>query len=283
VGDGAGVDVEDVPVQVPVDVPVDAPVEEPLGACVGERLREARAAAGMTLEQVSASTRIRVPLLLDLEADRLGSPASAVYTRGHLRAVASVLGVDPAPIVRVFDARIGATAPCLPVVPEPVPAPRRPSGSLSVPVPAPPDRTSPRWLLASLAGTTVLVALLAIGTAGGDADREPGRALTRSQAASAPEPDPPSAAPAPAPVRAALELRATGRSWLTVRNRGGVELFGGTVEAGWTRRFEDPVALTVRIGSAAAVSAACAGAPVPSGTEGVPVTLRCAPQGLARQ
>ncbi|HEY0135944.1 MAG TPA: helix-turn-helix domain-containing protein, partial [Nannocystis sp.] len=151
--DGQGIDVE--------DVPVHSPVEDAGEASVGERLRQARTAAGLTLEQVSAGTRIRVPLLRELEADRLGPASSAVYTRGHIRAIAAVVGVDPAPIVRLFDDRVGATAPSLPVVAEPVPAPRRPTGSLSVPVSAPPDRTEPRWLVASLAGVTVLVALLA--------------------------------------------------------------------------------------------------------------------------
>ena len=260
----------------------DVPVDEGSERSVGERLREARVAAGMTLEQVSAGTRIRVPLLRDLEADRLGPPSSAVYTRGHIRAIASVVGTDPAPVVRVFDRHIGATAPSLPVVADPVPAPRRPSGSLSVPLPAPPDRTQPRWLLASLAGATVLVALLAVDLLSGGPDREPEQALTRSQAAATPSPT--AAAPAPPPpATAALELRATGRSWLSVRNRGGSELFAGIVDGGWTRRFEDPVALTVRVGNAAALSASCAGAPVAPGAEGVPVTLRCAPQGLVRQ
>ena len=260
----------------------DVPVEEGSERSVGERLREARVAAGMTLEQVSAGTRIRVPLLRDLEGDRLGPPSSAVYTRGHIRAIASVVGVDPAPIVRVFDRHIGASAPALPVVADPVPAPRRPSGSLSVPLPAPPDRTQPRWLLASLAGATVLVAIIAVDLLSGGPDREPEQALTRAQAAATPSPTA-AAPPPPAPKAAALDLRATGRAWLSVRNRGGSELFAGIVDGGWTRRFEDPVALTVRVGNAAAVSASCAGAPVAPGVEGVPVTLRCAPHGLVRQ
>jgi cytoskeletal protein RodZ len=274
VGDAERVSVEDVPATRAPEAPE---------ASVGELLRQARTAAGMTLDQVSAGTRIRVPLLRDLEADRLGPPSSAVYTRGHIRAIASVVGVDAAPIVRVFDERIGATAPSLPVVPEPVPAPRRPTSALSVPVPAPPDRTEPRWLAASLAGVTVLVALLAIGVfSGDDPDRGSEQAFTASQGSTA-EPTATAPAAAPAPVKAALDLRATGQSWLSVRNRGGVELFSGLVDAGWSRRFEDPVALTVRVGNAAAVTAACAGAPVPSGGEGEAVTLRCVPEGLARR
>jgi cytoskeletal protein RodZ len=273
VHDGDGIDVE------------DAPVVEASDATVGARLREARAAAGMTLEQVSAGTRIRVPLLRELEADRLGQPSSAVYTRGHIRAIASVVGTDPAPIVRAFDDRIGAHAPSLPVRADPVPAPRQPTDGLSVPVSAPPDRTQPRWLAASLAGVTVLVALLAVGIFGGrdDPDGDTEQALRRSQAEATSAPVAPTVAPPPPPAKAALDLRATGRSWLSVRNRGGAELFTGTVDAGWTQRFEDPVAVTVRVGNAAAITAACASAPTPSGGEGEPVTLRCAPQGLARQ
>ena len=259
------------------------PGDEGSERSVGERLREARVAAGMTLEQVSAGTRIRVPLLRDLEADRLGPPSSAVYTRGHIRAIASVVGTDPAPVVRVFDRHIGASAPSLQVAAEPVPAPRRPSASLSVPLPAPPDRTQPRWLLASLAGATVLVAIVAVDLFSGGPDREPEQALTRAQAAATPSPTAAAPPPPPPPVAAALDLRATGRSWLSVRNRGGSELFSGIVDGGWTRRFEDPVAVTVRVGNAAAVAASCAGAPVAPGAEGAPVTLRCAPQGLVRQ
>lgn len=272
--DGESVDVE--------DVPVHDTTQADAGPSVGELLREARSAAAMTLEQVSAGTRIRVPVLRDLEDDRLGPPASAVYARGHIRAIASVVGADPAPIVRVFDERIGAAAPSLPVVADPVPAPRRPTGGLSVPVSAPPDRTQPRWLVASLAGATVLVALLVIDLTSNDSDRGPEQALTVSGTVSTPTPAPAPPSAAPVPV-AALDLQATGRSWLSVRNRGDVELFGGVVEAGWSRRFEDPVALTVRVGNAAAVSASCAGAPVPPGEQGVPVTLRCVPEGLARQ
>ena len=272
--DGQGIDVE--------DVPVDSP--DPQGPSVGEQLRAARTAAGLTLEQVSAGTRIRVPLLRELEADRLGPASNAVYTRGHIRAIAAVVGIDPTPVVRDFDARIGASAPSLPVVPDPVPAPRRPTASLSVPVSAPPDRTEPRWLLASLAGVAVLVALLAVGIFGGgdDPDRDTEQALTRAQSEATAAPTTAAPTPAAAPT-AALDLRATGRSWLSVRNRGGSELFSGTVEAGWTQRFADPVALTVRVGNAAAVSASCAGTPVAPGGEGVPLTLRCLPGGLAPQ
>ena len=116
------------------------------------------------------------------------------------------------------------------------------------------------------------------GGDGDDAGQE--QALTTPQAVSSTVA--PQAAQAP-PPKATLVLEAKGRSWLTVRNRGDARLFEGEVDAGWTRRFEDPVKLGVRIGNSAAVAVSCAGAPaqVP-GAEGVALTLRCLPGGVQR-
>ena len=260
------------------DVETSGPAHEP----VGEHLREARLRAGMTLEQVSAATRIRVPVLRELEDDHLGPAGSAVYARGHIRAIASAVGVDPVPLVRAFDARVGAAAPSAVVVPQTVPAPRQPTNSLSVPVAAAPERAQPRWLSASLVGLVVLVGLLALGTAGGDEEREIDRAASRQQAVA--DAAAPQAAEQPAPAaQATLVLEATGRSWLSVRNRGSVRLFEGQVEAGWTHRFADPVALTVRVGNAASVRASCGtGAVQEPGEQGVALTLRCLPRGFER-
>lgn len=252
---------------------------------VGERLRAVRQAAGLSVEQVCATTRIRPPVLRDLEADRLGTPGTAVYTRGHIRAVARAVGADPGPLVRAFDEQIGASPPSLPLSrPAPVPVPRRPSGGLSVPLSAPPERSQPRWLTAALAVLTVLVALLLIGSLSRE-EPEPGDALTAQRAASTPAP-PPTAAPSPSPppappTTADVVLTARGTSWLSVAGGTGT-LFEGTVEQGWTQRFADPAQVHVRIGNAAGVDASCGGTPAPAGAEGTVVELTCTRQGLLR-
>lgn len=252
---------------------------------VGDRLRAARVAAGLSLEQVSARTRIRVPVLRQLEDDQLGTAGTAVYTRGHLRAIAAAVGIDPAPLVRALDERVGASAPAA-LVPAPVPVPMQPAGRLSVPRSAPPERQQPRWLTACLAVLAVLVVLLGVGVLG---DETPDRtdALLVPRAGTVAEPDPsPTVAPRPsaaAPAQAVLSLEASGPSWLSVRNRGGYPLFEGTVPPGWSRTFSDPKALTVRVGNAAAVAVSCAKEPAAAqGGEGTALTLRCTPQGLSR-
>ena len=251
---------------------------------VGMRLRAAREAAGLTVEQVCATTRIRPQVLCDLERDQLGTPGTAVYTRGHIRAVARAVGADPHPLVQAFDRQIGASPPSLPVTrPASVPAPRQAGRGLSVPVAAPPERSSPRWLTAAVAVLAVLVALLLVGSVTGEEPDEVATGTETVPTSAAPPPAPATAAPAPAePARAELVLAAEGTSWLSVR-AGEATMFEGTVEPGWTQRFADPTRVEVRIGNAAAVSSSCGGDPVAGGAEGAVLELACTPQGLVRQ
>jgi cytoskeleton protein RodZ len=95
----------------PIDKPVDRPaVEASLAAMsttasAGSLLREARAKSGLSLEDVSAQTKIAVPALQALERDdfsRLGQP---VYVRGYLRKFAKALNLPENSVVAAFDAR----------------------------------------------------------------------------------------------------------------------------------------------------------------------------------
>ena len=250
---------------------------------VGARLRAAREAAGLTVEQVSATTRIRPQVLRELEADHLGTPGTAVYMRGHIRAAARAVGIDPSPLVRAFDEQVGASAPSLTVEPPaPVPAPRRPSGGLAMPLSAPPERSTPRWLSAVLVGLVVLVVLLLVGSLSGD-DPDDRDALTSpSPASSAPPPTTTTTPPSPQrPAGTELVLTARGTSWISVADDE-TTLFEGTVDEGWDRRFAGPAPVRVRLGNAAAVVSTCGGAPGPAGVEGAVLEFTCTPEGLAR-
>ena len=110
--------------------------------------------AGLTLEQVSAGTRIRVPLLRDLEADRLG-PAAAPSTPAATSAPSPPSSASTRPrSCASSTAQVGATrAVAAGACPSRCPrrAARRGSLSRAGARAARPHR-SPRWLLASLAG-----------------------------------------------------------------------------------------------------------------------------------
>ena len=251
---------------------------------LGELLRAAREGAGRSVDDVSAATRIRATLVRDLEADDLASSGGAVYSRGHVKAIARALDVDSAPLVAQHDRQAGVSAPP-PSRPVPVPSPRAGSAALPVPVPVETGRRNPRWLVAGTAGAAVLVALLAVGTAGGD-QRETtvasGNPTAAPAAPSRPPAPKPAKAAAPRPAGAVVALRTTGTSYVRV-SAGGRTLFERVVPAGWSQSFSHPERVRVRVGNAAAVQVSCAGSPAAAaGTEGAVLTLTCTPGGLLR-
>lgn len=63
-------------------------------ATVGETLRRARHAQGISLEQAAEETRIRRSYLAALEADDAAALPAPVYTRGLLRTYATFLGLN---------------------------------------------------------------------------------------------------------------------------------------------------------------------------------------------
>jgi cytoskeleton protein RodZ len=71
---------------------------------IGSELTAARERADMTVEQLSAATRIRPGLLTAMEADDFSCCGGNFYARGHIRAIARVVKTDPAPLLASFDA-----------------------------------------------------------------------------------------------------------------------------------------------------------------------------------
>ncbi|MGH3397357.1 MAG: helix-turn-helix domain-containing protein [Streptosporangiaceae bacterium] len=71
---------------------------------IGEALAQARRQAGLTVTQVSQRTRIRETLISGIEADDYSSCGGDFYTRGHIRAIARVAGIDSEPLIEEYDA-----------------------------------------------------------------------------------------------------------------------------------------------------------------------------------
>ncbi|HEX6450563.1 MAG TPA: helix-turn-helix transcriptional regulator [Trebonia sp.] len=71
---------------------------------IGGTLAEARQAAGLTVADVSARTRIRAGLIRAIEHDDFSSCGGDFYARGHIRAIARVVGVDSQPLIAEYDA-----------------------------------------------------------------------------------------------------------------------------------------------------------------------------------
>ena len=235
---------------------------------VGRILAQAREDKGMSIDDVSASTRIRATLIRGIEADDFEHCGGDFYARGHIRSIAHVLGVDPAPLIADYDrAHGGAPVPSAPT--QPVPA------DLS-------DRTvrrRPNWaaamVVALLAVCGIAGAELALSHSGNSPDQV--NAVVTPPADSTPSATAPatsSSSPASSDTKPAgtttgdtggavaavprdkvtvLVRVTTGQTWVSAKNGAGQILFQGLMSAGELRQFVDAKSLQLVIGNAPAV------------------------------
>jgi hypothetical protein len=91
------------PDKTPAAKPADASSEDLAdltdSQIVGRRLSLARQHAGLSIEEVVAATRIRPGMLREIEAGEFVHCGGDVYARGHVRAIAKVVGIDPEPLL----------------------------------------------------------------------------------------------------------------------------------------------------------------------------------------
>lgn len=69
----------------------------------GQMLAAARAAHGMTLDDLAQVTKLRASILAAMEDDDFSHCGGLVYARGQLRAIAPVLGLDPDDLLEAFE------------------------------------------------------------------------------------------------------------------------------------------------------------------------------------
>ena len=222
----------------------------PLGAAVAAARRD----RGLSVEDVSAATRIRPAIVRAIEADEFDACGGAVYARGHLRSIAQVVGADPRPLVEEFDRRFHQPVPALRTAPLGSFEPPRDAGRAG--------RQSPPWV-AVAAGVLVVVVLFLgaswiVGRSG--QDDSPGAPLAAATTPAvttpaAPRPTPTAASPRPPVYRGVvLRLRASGgESWVSVRSSSGTEIYQGVITDGTAREFRDDTKLSVRFGNSDAV------------------------------
>ena len=70
---------------------------------IGATLAAARRRAGLTVSEVSRSTRVTEPIIRGIEQDDYAACRGDFYARGHIRAIARAVGEDPLPLIDEFD------------------------------------------------------------------------------------------------------------------------------------------------------------------------------------
>lgn len=270
----------------------DGPSDASSGSTLGAALTAAREAAGMSVEQVSALTRIRATLVRDLEASRTESSGATVYARGHVRAIAAAVHTDPAPLVALLDAEYGRPS-ALEVLPS--------GGGQAAPLSgfggngfvrpaagAARERRGPRWGLAVAVAAVVLVVATVVNlNAPKHATVSPQALPSRAVATPAPPPSvvhtpaPDSVAAVPPATGARLRVRLIGgSSWVSVRGSGAT-LFEGVLANGQFKDFTDATLLKIVVGNAGAVDLNCGGKDGgPAGGSGKVLRFTCTKDGL---
>ncbi len=70
---------------------------------IGATLAAARRRAGLSVHDVSQSTRVTEPIISGIEQDDYAECGGDFYARGHIRAIARAVGEDPKPLIEEFD------------------------------------------------------------------------------------------------------------------------------------------------------------------------------------
>jgi len=251
---------------------------------VGETVARARAAAGMTVAQVAAQTRVRASVLSDIEADDFRSCGGDAYAKGHLKTIAACVGIDPTELAAQFDVQRGAARP----VTEPVTPIDQPTqvasdgggghglaalaGTLGASVSG--GRRGANWTAVMALALVVVVGIGLISflqrpqsSTPVASNPTPSAGTTTSAPPTAPSTNPsttpstqPSPSTSPSDVVAqadgvTVKLAVTGgASWMRVTNASGKTLFEGTLNKGQTKTFRDKTKVKLLVGNAGAVS-----------------------------
>jgi len=75
----------------------------PAGSSPGARLRAAREARGLSIEEVADRLRLNAALVLAMEQDRLALLGAPVFARGHLRNYAALVGASEKEVMAACD------------------------------------------------------------------------------------------------------------------------------------------------------------------------------------
>ncbi|MFD7342107.1 helix-turn-helix domain-containing protein [Streptomyces violascens] len=236
----------------------DRPPIEDDGPSIGRALQQARIAAGLTVDEVSSTTRVRIPIVHAIEQDDFSRCGGDVYARGHIRTFAQAVHLDPAPLVARYDADHGG---------RPAPTPAAPLFEAERIRPEP---RRPNWTAAMVAAIVVVVGFVGFTMfSGGDKGKggtsvADGPAQQKLPSASALPPKPPAPKPTPTPSDSAIaavpgdkvtvKVTATNdKSWISAKDHNGKMLFDGLLQKGEAQTFQDGQQVDLVLGNAGAI------------------------------
>lgn len=241
---------------------------------IGSRLRFAREAKGMTVSELSAKVRVREVLIKHIEKDEFEKVGADVYVRGHIRAMAQSLDLNPDELMALYPASGVGDSP----FDQPVLAPETEilevasvvvnqqnkssqfSGSFFQPLENIRARSGTNWSLI-MASTLGVITLIAIGSVAVSTFNSPTNVVAEETVSPTPTPTPAATKEAedltanvPAPGVDVL-LKAEGNSsWVRATDVNDVELFEGIIREGQEQRVGSVEGVKLLLGNAGAIT-----------------------------
>lgn len=247
-------------------------------ARLGEELRDARLALGLSIEDVAAELRIRRVYLVALEEGRVKDLPSPAYAIGFVRNYAGALGLDPAEMVRrLRDAVTTGPRKADLIFPEPVPERGFPTGVLVLAgavvaigayvawynwagtgdrsvdaVPPVPARLEPAARTGEALRPTAPAPAPGVAPSAPAAVVVPALPVPTPVPVQLPTPAPPPAPPAPPADQSRITLRAKSEIWTQVRDtRANQTLISRNLRAGESFVVPNREGLLLSVGNAA--------------------------------
>lgn len=220
---------------------------------VGRALQQARIDARLTVDEVSTSTRVRVPIVQGIEEDDFTRCGGDVYARGHIRTLARAVGLDAEALVAQFDEEHGGR-------PEPTPA-----AALFEAERIRPEPRRPNWTAAMVAAIVAVVGFVGftLFNGGGDdsgtkvADPKPSAKPTTQKPTPTrpadPKPSESAIAGVPADKVTVRVVADEGNSWVSAEDHSGKLLYEGQLKDGATKTFTDDERVNLVLGNAGAM------------------------------
>ncbi len=225
---------------------------------VGRALQQARIAAGLTVDDVSNATRVRIAIVHAIEQDDFSPCGGDVYARGHIKTLARAVDLDPAPLLTRYDADHGG----------------RPAPTAAAPMfeaeRIRPERRGPNWTAAMVAAIVAVIGFVGFTLfSGEDGDgtktqvaegstptaSKPVKTKPTPTKSDVPKSDPSGSAIAAAPQdKVTVQVSAPdGRSWISAKDHNGRLLFDGLLEQGDSKTFQDKEKVDLVLGDAGAI------------------------------
>jgi cytoskeletal protein RodZ len=216
---------------------------------LGSLITQARKSAGLSIDDLSAATNIRSSLLREMESDSFHNCGGETYARGHIRNIATKLGVDPLIFIAAFEEEQMHTG--------------RSMKDLLVEnsvMKQPEEARKVSWkVLATISVASLIVVGLAQIVISNTSSMDIPAPIASTTESATPSPD----APEPTPTEEVTVSTGTGvqliisaeraKSWLFVSDATGRTLFSGQIARGTTKTFNTDVSLNVKVGNAGGV------------------------------